>query len=476
MKSPSELPDDLDLWPTDPCRLLGVTYETNLRDLRRAYAHLVRKFKPEHYPEHFRRLCDAYETLKGYARHATTVDDLDAMMGRSLDGDDDGPAEMAPVAEAASPAVTIVDEVADVWKIARTGDFEQAYRGLLQLERTRPNRSDVLVRLYWLLVLDPKLDTNHDACEWLVKGLRAGNWDGPLWSLYLREMENDPEEAIGGRAERLLFEKVPPEHAALMAPLRWTAALLLGKFDCIAQDVPVLRKRIAYADANIWARLLSSAAERMIWGNERSTLTLARSLVEEIEQQSAEHLTLEAELDRLDYACELADSWRDVDKMIGLRPQVAIDLHELVLYGWNEPFHRFRPRLMYFLRSFLEEPTRALIDLDHLGQHASIVLDYLSSLVSTLFHERSYRRRSHGRTPRKALARWFFESLERPQDVHRHNVLIFCIEHGLTVEELIDAATRLCGTGDCPHHWSAKSIPDDPALCCACNAWAAFWS
>ena len=55
------LPDDPARWPADPHELLGVPRDVNPRDLRRAYTKLIRAYKPEQFPEQFRRIRAAYE-------------------------------------------------------------------------------------------------------------------------------------------------------------------------------------------------------------------------------------------------------------------------------------------------------------------------------------------------------------------------------------------------------------------------------
>ena len=61
--SDRRLPENLDQWPNDPFSLLGVNHASNRREVRRAYAQLIRIYKPEHFPEQFRRIRDAYELL-----------------------------------------------------------------------------------------------------------------------------------------------------------------------------------------------------------------------------------------------------------------------------------------------------------------------------------------------------------------------------------------------------------------------------
>ena len=59
----ADLPDDVRHWPDDPYELLGITTTTDSRSVRQAYTRLIRRFKPEHAPEQFRRIREAYETV-----------------------------------------------------------------------------------------------------------------------------------------------------------------------------------------------------------------------------------------------------------------------------------------------------------------------------------------------------------------------------------------------------------------------------
>ncbi|MDX1965169.1 MAG: hypothetical protein SFX18_18640 [Pirellulales bacterium] len=56
-----DLPEDLSAWPSQPDKLLGITDQTTATELKRRYTSLIRKFKPERFPDHFRRIREAYE-------------------------------------------------------------------------------------------------------------------------------------------------------------------------------------------------------------------------------------------------------------------------------------------------------------------------------------------------------------------------------------------------------------------------------
>ena len=43
---------------------LGVGYPTTDEEVRRAYLNLVKRYPPEHHPEEFARVAEAYEALR----------------------------------------------------------------------------------------------------------------------------------------------------------------------------------------------------------------------------------------------------------------------------------------------------------------------------------------------------------------------------------------------------------------------------
>ena len=70
--SAPELPDDPSDWPSDPFELLGVARGTSEPDIKRAYTRLIRRFKPEHHPDAFRRIREAYEACLTQGRWFTS--------------------------------------------------------------------------------------------------------------------------------------------------------------------------------------------------------------------------------------------------------------------------------------------------------------------------------------------------------------------------------------------------------------------
>ena len=57
------------------------------RDLRKAYLRLIRSYKPEHSPEEFKRIREAYESTLPLAQHLDAIRDI----GRATEGEADPP-------------------------------------------------------------------------------------------------------------------------------------------------------------------------------------------------------------------------------------------------------------------------------------------------------------------------------------------------------------------------------------------------
>src|SRR5438132_3817785 len=163
------LPDDVSKWPDDPYELFGVPRTVTPRDLKRAYTRLIRAYKPEQFPEQFRRIRAAYESILRYAElfgrfeeAPPPADEPTVRPGPPPVADDVPPSPPAPAP----------DDLDAIWERAVNGDEAGAYAALREAHQRHPGRPGVLLRLYWLLALNPALDVGRSPCDWLAEGLR----------------------------------------------------------------------------------------------------------------------------------------------------------------------------------------------------------------------------------------------------------------------------------------------------------------
>lgn len=258
-----DLSDDMRGWPADPFALLGVERGGSDTDLKRAYTRLVRRFKPEHHPDQFRRIREAYEACLDQAPWHR----YDRPAGPAPDGPPDPP-EQSPrppsAAAAASPKPRDPVEVA--WDSAVTGDPD-AYANLARLSDT-VSGPDVCLRLYWLLAVRPPLDPGRTRHHWLAEAVVRSGLRGPAAELYRRELEADPA-ALGAGYDRLLTATADP--AALLTISRWrlAAAGRTNGYGRILADLTALRSTLPPRDEPGWLGLLTAAAGWAAWGNRR---------------------------------------------------------------------------------------------------------------------------------------------------------------------------------------------------------------
>lgn len=269
------LPDDPRDWPTDPFALLGVPRNVSEGDLKRAYTRLIKKYKPEHKPDEFRRIREAYETaieMSRWFRDAPPVQQTFADLpfpapapaqAREERADPDAPARDhetqidAPVPPAPRDAVEVA------WADAVAGAWEDAYAALFALAGAHPTRADLPLRLYWLLALRPALDADRTRHEWLAAALAASRLSGPALELYRRELAADAQTALYGPYLNLLDQPGASGAAVLaFATARLTSAADDGRWALLELDLAALAHRAIDFDDGSWLAYLTDLAAR----------------------------------------------------------------------------------------------------------------------------------------------------------------------------------------------------------------------
>ncbi len=383
--SAHELPEDLSRWPDNAYELLGVTPGVDPRELRRAYMRLIRTYKPEQYPEHFRRIREAYESVLRYA-------ELFGKLGVSPEPE---PEEVVPTAPSPSqseetPAGYRPPEVSELWQMACDGDSVTAYRRLVQLDEMEPGRTEVCLAAYWLLMLEPELDSVRQPCDWLARGLAAARLGGPLRELYRREIAADPAEALSGRCDRLLRVPAPAGLVADLVEWRWQAAARLVRLATIGPDLQCLRPRLVSEDEETWLRLLLLAAGLLATNYSAGDYhAIYQTLQREIAAYQHLHHRLGYAFDQYEFQSEVGEglesaSFDSRSTLLPGRGRIPGIIRELVGLTQVQPFAETRPRLLAFLEEWTPQPNRLLACFDQLRKEAPAVLSELGNLIQQL--------------------------------------------------------------------------------------------
>jgi hypothetical protein len=358
------LPDDLSRWSTDPYELLGVERGVAPRDLKRNYTRLIRTFKPEQFPEHFRRIREAYERI---LREVGLLGGIESPIQRR--------AEDARVGHR-DPATPIEQIMSRLWEQAIAGEEADAYGNLSRLLLANSSEPGIYARLYWLLAVNPDLDRQRAPAEWLVQGIAAGGLTGTLAELMRREIEQHPQEALSTSFDRLIERSRPPAESATLLTWRWRAAARLQRWDIIAGEMESMRVRMQTAQEE-WLRLLLMVADVTAWGEGNLAEALFRRCVREIRKH--EHIAVKHAdwFDRLDYLQAVRSGCREL-------PDGGSALVRVIAAGWQRPHSEVRPLLLEFCSEIQGDAQRWLTYLDEVERIAPPVLGFFGDLLRQL--------------------------------------------------------------------------------------------
>lgn len=377
----SHLPDDRSRWPSDPFELLGIDRRVDERQLKRAYAALIRHYKPEQFPDEFQKIRAAFENarqiLKWKSAQASSASD-DVITGFQ-------DASILP-AEAPGPFQSkAVKPEPTAWDNACAGDLLLAYRQLCELPPSERESDEIAVQLYWLLSLDPLLDSSRKPVDWISSAFQRSGQPGfeKSTQLLLREQWR----SVG---------RIPPDLLTVALDNRWTTIELqvlfrnrwptLARLDAWALLLNELGQveTVFFDDHAGWLAVNMQALELA----SRSSHQAAFALVSQIRKnfQACHHLALSLTwlFDQAELEFHLAEQLRklrlhshisDVDE---LRPLIE-SLCEL---RQTHP-HRLRYKLMPLINGWLDDFTGTLNDFDQLMAWQAVLMSDLIRAIET---------------------------------------------------------------------------------------------
>ncbi len=418
----TSLPDDMAQWPRDPFRLLGVRPGGDKLELRRAYTRLIRRFKPEHFPDQFRRIREAYEIAQARSHWVESLrEDSPAieiiapapMIEPSAPPDFNRSTApgAAPTDEASQfedhPAPESRDEplpadptetptfagrlpsprhghprdraqrLDDLWRQACRGEIAAAYAGLVEMaESTGSPEEDLFLRLYWLLVAAPGVEPFRSAQDWLEQALRQHGFTRRLGSIYAEELRRHPAPLAILSPDDLA--RLPHVGQGLQTALRarWRAAGRFGAWQIIDADLRAIESRVAIESPSEWLHLLYSAVELSAWSVEPEGVTKMEHWRESLEMAALGHRERFGLLDNLDSLLSLAPMWRICQKRWPNSP-----ITEIVQSIWIDS-EQATPRLAEMVASKLSDnPTRQLARLDQIGDGRPALLAHVAKAL-----------------------------------------------------------------------------------------------
>jgi hypothetical protein len=481
--SADSLPDDLNLWPHDPYELLGVEPGCDARSVRLAYTRLLRTYKPESAPEQFRRIREAYELLTDYGRYDGCSDMSYWSLGpfgplSEEPESDESPEDSTDEApKRHDRSATRQDRenrqaLAAAWHRACDGDRKGAYQVLKEYRERHPSRGATYPMLYWLLTVDPTIDSVRSPREWLARGLLAAGWQEPLDQLYYRELTLHPREVLTARYARLMSADHGEAALPALLALRWaTFGTRVGGPSQLADDLEKARTKFG-EDPRRWVRLLLEAVRHLAW------LCGGESGHEQFSRYRRELHTFDFLQWELQWEFEQLDMNLEVARACGRLPKTkhAARFRALFECHARQPVSLTRHLLMRWLRPLAIWPHMALRRLDKLHARSEFLAEHLLAIVASFAPPHADPSRDQVRRLQPIADALHYAMRCVPYESLRPAILGFCIRQAISPETL---ATAMLGESDSVTRDRVErqvQLHDDFPLRTICLALRFFWN
>lgn len=385
----AHLPDDTARWPYEPAKVLNVPADADAKSIKRAYAKLLRIYRPEDAPDAFQRLMAARDALlitsrnpsnTGWNRPSskppqpppelqTLVETDEFSNGDASQNDgsqnDDQPNNASPsdhesTPENVGPGVRVHSpgrdqkRLAAAWNLAVEGDLQEAYAACQKLANEIP---EAAIRAHWLLRLDPTLDDKLQPIDWLLNDADRLPTDTTL-ELLARWLEFTPEDSRDDRFIPLLNN---PDFAEIVRPVRWREFARSRRFDLLEKEWDQCNWSAGH-QGQYWTGFLLSV---LTMRKEPAAVRLAQRCVADLSDVNADgasfadsiveqQLDLYAEIIRLQQDKQLTE-WREIRRIL-------VDIPE-------SP-RKWQAYMNPLMRDWWHAPSAALDRLDELARTA----------------------------------------------------------------------------------------------------------
>ena len=496
---PHSLPDDISRWPGDPYELLGIPRGADIREIKRAYAQLLRQYRPDEHPAGFQKLREAFEAATEYARFRTQFfsnDDSDpvalnqgAVIDRSSkrrdlsspSSDKESHAKDQPIPAMlrsdSSRANPLEDhgEFAEQhhlsetpWNVAVSGDSRGAWRLLEEQSRNSTNREETAVQRYWLAKLTFDL-TDRAPEEFLFNAAKSIGLTGRIWPLLMLEWGDNPQRLLSSVIYDLLEV---PENMERLVPLfaaRWKSAGKAGLWSLFKEDLAHLRNRLLPDHATMW---LTALVEQMRFG-----IWMPKSEEAEHWQESwfAEIAQLSDLQLKASFQFDEAEQWHDLRRELfdpAPRTVVSAQIRELL---WSMTFdNRIEVKTCQakLVDSWVSDLDEAFCELDALATSCPITLTLL--LQNSQWDVFTFVRSPFTESPpdycRQVFKQLIGRILQNHPNAARTHMASFCLRELISIDEFCSLAIEYA-----PADWSThvRLLVDDAAsdvsLRCLCQ-------
>lgn len=439
----SHLPENLNEWPSDPYELLNVDKSTDKKTLKRIYTKLIRIYNPNHSPEHFRKIREAYDEILEEQKVAAYFAQISEEIPENTE-------EVKPVSEEKE---TWYSQSLDIWQEAIAGNVEEALLKFQEAHNRDPD-PDTTLKLYWLMKLTKRSTSELIQC--LEKSIQLSA-DSRVLQTYFRELENEESRAL--EDDYLIFIlNVAGNDIALFRQLvlkRWEGFYKNKKFALIRKDVEDVREHFSLASEDQWALLLLFVHKFISFADGEEVVSMLKKYHAELESiPVSSGGEFDAAMDHYEYLRAVRKVVRKVEI-----DELPKEWKEIISDFWVGNENLYRENLRSIMIDWSLNPLDALSSLDNVPYNMrSVIFTQIKRIVYTFsLSQGPYIFISDVKTVGEKC-RYFLQGKEGLRyPLQRENLLKFCLNEDVAPDTLYDYIVE---NQLIEYRWAAEVIED----------------
>jgi hypothetical protein len=298
----SHLPAELERWPIAPRAILNVPSSADKAEIRRAYAQLIRHFRPETHPEHFQRIREAMEMLLAGLAGNGAAQGFSIGLPSELAHEQQGRPDFYPQPSARDMGQSVTASLLSPGGQS-TSQLNVERDGIWDEYSQRPS-AECLQKLHdlatsseldplpflmgcWAARLTPELTPERRPFDWAREGIAQTGGSPELIEILLEELRDDitlvTEEASGQQAEQI--KDIALAQAYLSA--RWRLMAQKGFWQRLTREFEATQKSFSYSRPDVWFQIVMRLFELCVLNPHADAQKLASTTREEIQALSS---------------------------------------------------------------------------------------------------------------------------------------------------------------------------------------------
>ncbi len=446
------LPEDLDRWPIAPRAILDLPSSAGRTEIRRAYAQLIRHFRPETHPQHFQRIREAMEMslasleVNGHSEegfsisrpsiHAIEQTARPEAFSQTTGHNSDRPIPTSNSTPRDDSTQFLHTERDRIWEEYSQRPSAECLEQLHDLA-VRSERDPLLFLMgCWAARLTPELSPKRRPFDWAREGIEQTGGSAELVEVLIEEIRDEitlaTEQASGQPAERI--RDIELAQAYLSA--RWRLMAQKGFWQRLTREYEAAQQSYSYSRPDVWFQIVMRVFELCILTENVDAQKLASTTREEIQALTSGRNSQQQS--------EYADVLVFIRHCFQNRFGTADDrLDNLILETNVLDSEQFHLGLLRFVGRYIDLPARLLQILTELAMQVPEALWLLSTHPQAWGRPPAAAEPKHDQALLRSVTNLLRQSGLLPYSDLRKDIAEFCRYECINSAMLIDALQQL---------------------------------